>query len=66
MQLHKRTMLVNIAKADIQTAILKIANDKDLTFGEVMSILGGIIQSSSMYEIRQERHGDASKKGDEA
>jgi hypothetical protein len=66
MKLHERTFIVKIAKGEIEMAILKIANAHDLTFGEVMSILGNVIQSSATYEIRQERHGDRSKSGDEA
>lgn len=66
MKLHERVFLVQEAKTEIEMSILKIANAHDLTFGEVMSILGSVIQTSAKYQIREERHGDASKKGDEA
>ena len=66
MQLHQRSNMVARTKGDIELAILKIVDEKDLTFGEIVSVLGGIIQNFAMYQIREERHGDASKKGDEA
>jgi hypothetical protein len=66
MKLHDRTRMVAIAQCDIELGILKIADANELTCGELMSILGRVLTNFAKYQIREERHGDASKKGDEA
>lgn len=54
------------AEYEVSEAILKIQRERDLSFGELMRILGNQIASSAKYHIRHERHpGDSGKPGDE-
>lgn len=64
MKLHKRVMLVQAATCDISDAILKAVEKHDLTYGEIVMILGGELQSFAKYQIREERHpGDPDARG---
>jgi hypothetical protein len=66
MKLHERTFPVKHARDELDEAISKLADKYNLTYGELTSIIGGYLTSMAMYQIREERHGDVSKKGDEA
>jgi hypothetical protein len=63
MRRHEREVIVSNAKMDIDSAILAIEGKYELTFGELVSILGLYLATSAKYQIRIERHGDASKPG---
>jgi hypothetical protein len=66
MMLHPRYKLVETARYKVREAVYSIEEDSGLTFGETMSILGDMIADRAKYAIRIERHGNDSKKGDEA
>ena len=63
MRLHPREALVTQAHLDLTRRILDWREQHDdLTFGELLSILGGTlgdqVTSLAKYEIRAERHPD--------
>lgn len=67
MRLHKRTMLVQQARAEFGMLCVEFLRGHDLTWGEWTSILGGELASQAKYQIRDERHpDDPDKGGDEA
>ena len=63
MRLHPREALVTEARLDLIRRVLDWREQHDdLTFGELLSILGGTlgdqVTSLAKYEIRAERHPD--------
>lgn len=66
MQLHERTLIVREASAELSEAFARIVKTRGLTWGEVTQILSERISTYALYQIREERHGDTEKKGDEA
>lgn len=66
MKVHDRTFVVSLARGEVEDSIMKIQTTYDLTFGEIVSILGVVLATKAKYEIRQERHGCSSIPGDQA
>lgn len=67
MKLHPRYYIVSTAQNEFQNFLLSLESKYDLTYGELLSILGSEVSNTAKYMIRQERHGeDSDKKGDEA
>ena len=67
MRLHPRHMIVNDASREFEGFVIDVLIKKHgLTYGEIFSLLGEQVARSAKYLIRQERHGDEDKKGDEA
>lgn len=58
MKLHPRVMIVQKASNEISEAILTFVAQYQLTYGEIMMILGGELQSFAKYQIREERRPD--------
>lgn len=56
MKIHPRVIPAQIATAEMSQAVWKIANERDMTYGEVVMALGEIGQSFAKYMIREERH----------
>ncbi len=59
MKMHKRTAIV--VKAE--EGIIKELHKHDLTFGETIRILSGIMSTGAKYKIREERHPENPDKG---
>ena len=61
-KMHKRTAIVSKAEEAIHRELHK----HNLTFGETIRILSGIMSTCAKYQIRKERHpNDQDKGGDE-
>lgn len=45
---------------------MRIFNEADLSYGEVIAFHAHELSTNAKYMIREERHGDADKPGDEA
>lgn len=65
MKLHPRFFLVQKAENEVRAAVHDLQRKHDLTEGEMVQILCGLISNAAKYIIRTERHGDEGKKGDE-
>lgn len=63
MKLHEREMIVAAADVDLSMFILKLMEKHDLTAAETCQMLAGQIATVCKYQIRVDRHGDASKPG---
>ncbi len=66
MRLHERTLLVQRARGEFTDLCTEFLRGHDLTWGEWTSILGDALAQNARYQIREERHPDSDKKGDEA
>lgn len=66
MRLHERHRIVTSAHSDAAVAIMRIFNEADLSYGEVIAFHAHELSTNAKYMIREERHGDADKPGDEA
>lgn len=67
MKIHPRTQTVRLAGLDIESAILRIADEAGLTYVELVGILSSAISGHTKYALRAERHPAKSDKGaDEA
>ena len=64
MKIHPRTMVVQKAEAQIQLAVSKISEEFNLTHGEMVRILSGLLAFEAKYMIRNERHGESETPGD--
>lgn len=66
-RLHERTRIVQQASTKITKAIVDVVNADDLSYMEVLSILGEEIQRWTRHGLRQERHPEnPGKRADEA
>ena len=67
LRLHERTRLVQKAEYELDAAVVKIATEHNLTYGEILSILSVLLNRYARFLVRAERHpDDHDKKGDEA
>lgn len=67
MRLHERTMPVNKARADFRSMIWGWAEERDLTYVELVGILLEAALDVKKYMLREERHpGEPDRKADEA
>ena len=55
---HPRDIEFQKAKAKITLEFFERVDENNLTDGEVMSILSGLMSSTAKYAIRMERHGN--------
>ena len=66
LKLHKRTMLVQRARADLGMYLCTFQKEHDLTDVELAQILTRQLESVLKYVLRAERHpGDPERKADE-
>lgn len=63
MKIHKREQIVADARADVAIAISKAFQKHGVTYGEATQILAAELAGLAKYQIREERHSDASKPG---
>lgn len=67
MRIHPRLIVVQRAELALDTFMIGLVNEHDLTPAEQISLLANQIKTVSMYAIRSERHpDDPEKRGDEA
>lgn len=66
LRIHSRTLPVQGAEADLGMFLSKLAEERELTPAEMVSILGGQLLAWNKYVIRYERHGNYDHKADEA
>ena len=66
MKLHERTQPVQRATIACRLAFWEAVKDGDLTMIEAAQAAAEIAQDALRYALREERHGDASHKADEA
>ena len=64
-RLHERYFIVETARGKLESALIGIREEHELTFGECVSILSCMLASLAKYAIRRERHGDDQQAGDE-
>jgi len=66
MRLHERTLLVQRAEDELAVLVSEFCSKKGLTTIEAVGCLLSITQRTNKYAIRFERHGDETRKADEA
>ena len=66
MKVHKRYFIVGEASSELSLSIIDIIKKFDLTYGEILKLLGEKQAVFASYLIRDERHPNSDKKGDEA
>ena len=67
MELHERTLFVNITQAKLSVHFWQTASEAKLTDGEIVQCLSSMLQSAAKYMVRNERHpNESEKRGDEA
>jgi hypothetical protein len=55
-QQRERMQMVQIARSDIELAVLKIVSERGLTYAEINSVLGQVVTNFASYAIRDERN----------
>jgi hypothetical protein len=65
-KVHERYFIVQNAKLKLSEFLISLIRQEKLTYAEVNHILLEEAMSWNKYAIREERHGDEPKKGDEA
>lgn len=66
MKLHPRYYVVEQAEQEFSRAMAEIETKHNLTYGEVVKLLGNYLANCAKYMIREERHpNDPGKRGDE-
>lgn len=66
LRLHDRTQMVQLAGNEFTASFITLCEHHRLTTAERIQLLTSEIQSIIKYAIREERHGDSDKRGDEA
>ena len=65
MKLHPRTQIVSKAQSELVHFMLTLEQKHGLTYGELVKILSLRVADLAKYMIRDERHPDSDKRGDE-
>lgn len=66
MKPHPRTLKVQAADAAIRQAVVDLVIQHDLTYVEAARCVTSALDQLLKYALREERHGDADRKADEA
>ena len=66
MKLHTRTYPTREAHLALMEHLGRLTEKYELTYGEMMKMLAEAQVAYATAKVREERHGDINKKGDEA